>query len=66
MLLTINGTPVDISAPCSILEYLQQKNLEPLHVVVERNGALVPREAFVNCMLVESDTIEILRFVGGG
>ena len=66
MLLTINGTPTEIPAPCSILEYLRQKKLEPLHVVVERNGAIVPREQFASCTLGESDVVEILSFVGGG
>ena len=40
--------------------------VQPATVVVERNGEVVPRDAFDRTVLAEGDRLEVVRFVGGG
>ncbi len=39
---------------------------DPLRVAVEKNGKIVPRARFADEPLGDADTLEIVRFVGGG
>ena len=66
MKLFINGEAAHASPGLTLLELLEQRNLETQEVVVERNFVLVPREAFAGTVLEPGDSLEILHFVGGG
>ncbi len=46
--------------------FLTHKGLHAGSVVVERNGEVVGRAQFDAVRLKETDSLEILRFVGGG
>lgn len=46
--------------------FLAHKGLQAVSVVVERNGDVVERAQFGAVHLKETDSLEILRFVGGG
>ena len=50
----------------NLLEYLKTSGFEPDKVVVERNLEIVPRDELGNVTIQEEDSIEVLRFVGGG
>ena len=45
---------------------LDQLELDPQRVVIERNRQIVPRNQFPAMTLEDGDTVEILQFVGGG
>jgi thiamine biosynthesis protein ThiS len=47
----------------SLLEFL---GISPRPVVVERNLRIVPRSEIEQEPVADGDTIEIIRFVGGG
>jgi len=66
MELFINGEAAHAPSGLTLLELLEQRNLKPQDVVVERNLALVPRDAFATTLLEPGDHLEILHFVGGG
>ena len=66
MELSINGEAAHAPAGMTVLELLEQRNLEAQEVVVERNLVLVPRDAFAATVLEPGDSLEILHFVGGG
>ncbi|HKY07876.1 MAG TPA: sulfur carrier protein ThiS [Candidatus Binatia bacterium] len=45
---------------------LDQLQIRPARVVIERNREIVPRDAYGAVSLVEGDSLEIVHFVGGG
>ena len=66
MNIRINGKPESIAPEMSIEKLLSSRNLEPACVVVELNRAIIKKEHFGSSILKDGDTVEILRFVGGG
>jgi sulfur carrier protein len=47
-------------------EFLIAQGYNPGHVAVEHNGEVVPKSAFDQLLLSDSDILLIVRFVGGG
>ena len=66
MNITVNGKLETIERNITIGDFLKLKSLEPERVVVEHNLNIVERENLGDTVLTENDTLEILRFVGGG
>ena len=64
-MVTINGKQ-EQTAGMTILAYLEQAGYAPERVVVEKNLEIVPRGSLDSTLLEEGDSVEILRFVGGG
>jgi len=64
-MVTINGTQ-EQAAGMSILSYLKSAGYNPQTVVVEKNLEIIPRDALETVLLEDGDSVEILRFVGGG
>lgn len=62
----VNGTEQLLEKSATLLEYLQEKQFDPLKIAVERNGEIVPRAQYGETILKDTDTLEIVRFVGGG
>ena len=62
---TINGETVDAGGR-TILRYIQETGYGEKQVVVERNLRIIPREEWARTVIEESDSVEILQFVGGG
>ena len=65
-MLTINGQAADDAAGRTLADYLAAHGFEPTRVAVERNGAIVPKAQYAQTILQDGDTVEIVRFVGGG
>jgi sulfur carrier protein len=66
MTITVNGKSENLEKKMSILDLLTLKGLDPNTVVVEYNADIVKKEEWGNIILKENDTLEVLRFVGGG
>ena len=64
-MVTINGKQ-EQAVGMSILAYLQSAGYSPDKVVVERNLEIIPRDRLGAVVLEDSDSVEVLRFVGGG
>jgi sulfur carrier protein len=64
--ITVNGTRQDVAEGTSLLAYLQDRKIDPSHVVAEVNGVIVKKEQFPELKLKTGDTVEVIRFVGGG
>ena len=45
---------------------LEQLEMKPKYVAVERNRELVPRGRHAECVLQSGDLLEIVTLVGGG
>ena len=67
MELMVNGKMFETTPNISVVELLNQKNVEsPNMVSVEINGAILSREKFNLTKLQEKDQVEFLYFMGGG
>ena len=61
----INGEDVSASGK-PLLQYLMETGYDSSRVVVERNLEIVPQDQLEAVIIQDEDSIEILRFVGGG
>ncbi|HMV78792.1 MAG TPA: sulfur carrier protein ThiS [Leptospiraceae bacterium] len=50
----------------SLIDLFEKFSLNPKASAVEINGQIIDRENFADRRLSENDTVEIIRFVGGG
>lgn len=64
-MVTINGEQKDIAGQ-NLYQYLKEAGFDLSRVVVERNLEIIPRDALEQIVIQEEDSIEVLRFVGGG
>lgn len=64
-MVTVNGERKDIAGQ-NLYQYLKEEGFDICRVVVERNLEIVPKEVLEGITIQEEDSIEVLRFVGGG
>jgi len=67
--LTINGVDRQFPEghlPSTVAELLEQLGVEATTVVVEIDGIIIERENFTQTQLRNGQSIELVRFVGGG
>jgi thiamine biosynthesis protein ThiS len=50
----------------SLLKFLEANQFDTAALAVARNGDIVPRATYDRVMLSDGDTLELVRFVGGG
>jgi len=62
----INGENKKLEDKINIADFLKNNNIDPIEVIVEHNSEIVNQENITKIILEEGDTLEILRFVGGG
>ena len=63
--LAVNGKAMAVQTE-TLAALLRHLDLNDAAVVAEVNGLIVPRENFARHPLKNGDTIELVRFVGGG
>lgn len=66
MQLTVNGQDRELEEGTTIAQLLEQLELDPRMLAVERNLNLVPRTQHASTPLAAGDRIEIVTLVGGG
>ncbi len=66
MIVTINGKEEYLADEITVAEYLNRKELKAGTVIVEHNTDIIESSRYSSVILKEKDTMEILRFVGGG
>ncbi|SHN48669.1 sulfur carrier protein ThiS [Desulfovibrio litoralis] len=64
--ITVNGEQRFCAHQQTVLELLQQLNLQPETVVVEINQEIIPLELYKSHIINPKDNVEIVYFVGGG
>ena len=62
----VNGESKRLEPDTSLAALLEQLNMQPNYVAVERNLDLVPRAEHAACILQAGDRLEIVTLVGGG
>lgn len=67
-ILKINGIEKQFpdGLPKTLIELLKQLDINQATVVAEINGKIIAREDFSQTQLSSGQTIELVRFVGGG
>ena len=66
MRIICNGEEQEVRAGITLIELLQDLELNPDTVVAECNGTIVRREEYDDLVLPENGRLELIRFVGGG
>ena len=66
MKLLLNGQARDLQDGTTLSDLLTSLHLTEKMVLIELNGQPIPRTDFQATTLDESDTVEIVRMVGGG
>lgn len=66
MEITVNGQKKNYVGPPLVTGLLESLGVNPRAAVVERNLRIVPRLDLENEPIQHGDSIEIIRFVGGG
>jgi len=67
--LKINGVEKQFSTgqlPMTVAELLEQLEVNAATVVAEIDGRIVERKKFAEMQLCKGQSIELIRFVGGG
>lgn len=66
--LTINGIEKEFldGLPCSLADLLGQMKIESATIVAEIDGQIVDRNKFSQIKITSGQTIELIRFMGGG
>jgi thiamine biosynthesis protein ThiS len=67
--LKINGKEKQFSEdnfPKDLIELLDQMNINQATVVAEIDGAIIGRKNFAETEIAPDQSIELIRFVGGG
>jgi len=64
--LIVNGEPRSLPGPATLLDLLQDLQLDPQMVVVEHNREIVRRTRLGDTPLNDGDQVELVHFVGGG
>lgn len=62
----VNGTLVALEKELTLYDYITKQNYDLATIAVERNGEIVPKATYQTILLQDEDTLEIVRFVGGG
>ncbi len=66
MNIVVNGEPREVGEATTVTAFLEDLGFKPETTVVERNADILDRSAFGSTTLEEGDTLELVRFVGGG
>lgn len=61
-----NGKEMKIGAGTTLQEFLVSSGYDLCKVAVELNGTISPRKTFNDVILKNTDSLEIVSFVGGG
>jgi sulfur carrier protein len=64
--ITLNGSPYQAPEKATVLALLEMLGLARQRVAVEVNGRVVARDERCRTELRERDSVEVVRFVGGG
>lgn len=66
MNIVLNGEQHDVETGTSLRELIHRLGFSPEATAVQRNNEIVARSAYADTFLTEGDTVELVRFVGGG
>jgi sulfur carrier protein len=66
MRVTANGRRFELGVPTTVAAFIRERELDPMYVVVERNGEPLERSRYDEVELADGDRLELVRAVAGG
>jgi sulfur carrier protein len=66
MTILLNGKSKDVADNVTLKELIGSLDLEEANTVAEVSGEIISPERYATVVLKEQDTVELIRFVGGG
>lgn len=66
MQVEVNGLKQEMPQNSNVLQLLQQFEIAAEGIAVEINLTVIDRQAYDATVLQDGDTVEIIRFIGGG
>ena len=62
----LNGKKISINTNFSVRDLIKKYKLKEKKIAIELNGAILPKNHYVQKKLKDNDKIEIVQFIGGG
>jgi thiamine biosynthesis protein ThiS len=62
----VNGKEMSLDSNQNLLQFLVDNQFDVATLAVARNGEIVPKPTYDAVILCNEDTLEVVRFVGGG
>ena len=62
----VNGSIILLKKNQTLFDFLKTQSIDITAIAVEHNGEIIPKSAYKEVILNNEDTLEIVRFVGGG
>lgn len=62
----VNGKTIKLTNDENLSDFLKKNDYEISRIAVEYNGNVISRNNFSNIIMKDTDTLEIVCFVGGG
>ncbi len=62
----INGNKIELNESISLKSYLLNNDYDITKIATELNGSIIPKAEYEKVILKNTDTIEVVSFVGGG
>jgi sulfur carrier protein len=62
----LNGNTEKLAKEMNLSEFLFSKGLNPDTIIVEYNENIVKKQEWEKIVLQDKDSLEVLKFVGGG
>jgi sulfur carrier protein len=66
MEIVVNEKSLTCAEGMTVRDLLVKLGFLPNAILVERNGAFVQRSLYPTTLLAEGDSLELIKFVGGG
>ena len=66
MKIILNGKETEVGEKQTILTLLESYQLNPQITIVEKNRQIIAREKYGTETLAEQDSLELIRYMGGG
>ena len=62
----VNGKDMALKETKTLADFLKENNYNLGRIVIELNGKIVSKDKYSTINLKDTDTMEVLTFVGGG
>ncbi len=66
MKINLNGQPFELKKEISVSLLLDQLKININYIVVEKNLIILNKNDYFHTLLLDGDSLEIIRFMGGG
>jgi sulfur carrier protein len=63
---TINGIEYALPQGATLVDFLKNRNIPEVGIVVELNGKVLPKGEHTGIVLSDGDRVEIVQIIGGG